>query len=338
VLQIKMDYKSNILFFFIKNISTIKKYILITLLFSVTYSFFSKVYFKSEISLYPAGELSTSTEIFSDFKDVIESFGFEATNTDNNFYIPDIIESRRLRKEIIYKKWNTTKFSSPVNLIEYWELKDLNIFNKIILFINNSFNSYDYNPKLKYEEDAVDLLEDLIYVDENNSGLIEVEILMDEPQLAADIANFISDYVIKYVGEEQKIFAKKTKVFLRKMLDSADNDLKMTETDLTIFKKNNPLHLDTPETQLERIRLIRKVEVNQEVYITIRKQYELSKIEESKERLFVNILDNAKPSLYKEYPKRFIIILSFTFLGTLLLILTESILFRLKDIINQLDN
>jgi hypothetical protein len=333
-----MKNKSNILLFYLDNFFTIKKYILIALLFSVIYSFFSKVYFKSEISLYPAGELATSTEVYSDFKDVIESFGFEAANTDNNFYIPDIIESRRLRKEIIFKKWNTSKSSSPINLIEYWELNDLNIFNKFTLFINNSFNSYNYNPKLKYEEDAVDLLEDLIYVDENNSGLIEVEVLMNEPQLAADIANFISDYVIKYVGEEQKIFAKKTKVFLGKMLDSADNDLRISETNLSIFKKNKPLHLDTPEIQLERIRLIRKVAVNQEVYITIRKQYELSRIEESKERLFVNILDNAKPSLYKEYPKRFIIILSFTFLGTLLLLLTESILFRLKDIITQLDN
>ena len=83
--------------------------------------------------------------------------------------------------------------------------------------------------------------------------------------------------------------------------------------------------------------MIRKVEVNQEVYITIRKQYELSKIEESKERLYVNILDDAKPSLYKEYPKRFIIILSFTFLGTLFLLLSESIAYRIKRIINQLD-
>ncbi len=324
--------------FLFNNKSNIKKYLLITLCLSIIYSFFSKVYFQSEITLYPAGELSTSTEIYSDFKDAIESFGFESSNSENNFYIPDIIESRRLKKEIAYKEWNTSKSSNAINLIDYWELTDTNIFSKIVLFIKNTFNSYDYNSKLKYEEEAVQLLDDLIYVDEKNSGLIEVVVLMDEPQLAADIANFISEYVVKYVGEEQKVFARKTKLFLKKMLDSAQNELKMSEMDLTLFKEKNPLNLDTPELQLERIRLIRKVEVNQEVYITIRKQYELSKIEESKERLFVNILDNAKPSLYKEYPKRFIIILCFTFLGTFLLILTESIIFRLKKIIKQLDS
>ena len=56
-----------------------------------------------------------SNRIYSDFKDAIESFGFESSNSDNNFYIPDIIESRRLKKEILYRKWNSKKFSYPVN-------------------------------------------------------------------------------------------------------------------------------------------------------------------------------------------------------------------------------
>ena len=221
--------------FIFNNKSNIKKYLFITLCLSIIYSFFSKVYFQSEITLYPAGELSTSTEIYSDFKDAIESFGFESSNSENNFYIPDIIESRRLKKEIVYKEWNTSKSSNAINLIDYWELTDTNIFSKIILLIKNTFNSYDYNSKLKYEEEAVQLLDDLIYVDEKNSGLIEVIVLMDEPQLAADIANFISEYVVRYVGEEQKVFARKTKVFLKKMLDFMGLGTHLEEEEEVIF-------------------------------------------------------------------------------------------------------
>ena len=44
-----------------------------------------------------------------------------------------------------------------------------------------------------------------------------------------------------------------------------------------------PLTQDTPDLQLQRLRLIRSVDVNQEVYITIKKQLELAKIGESKE-------------------------------------------------------
>ena len=69
---------------------------------------------------------------------------------------------------------------------------------------------------------------------------------MDEPQLAADVANFISEYVVKYVGEEQKVFARKTKAFLKTMLDSAQVELRESEIDFTLFKEKNPLNLDTP--------------------------------------------------------------------------------------------
>ena len=93
-----------------KNRLNIFKYLVLSLFISIFYSFYAKVLFKSEITLYPAGELSSSNEIYSDFKDAIESFGFESSNSDNNFYIPDIIESRRLKKEILYKKWNSKNF------------------------------------------------------------------------------------------------------------------------------------------------------------------------------------------------------------------------------------
>ena len=216
-----MDTTSSFTEYLLKNKLNIFKYLVLSFVISVFYSFYAKVFFKSEITLYPAGELSSSNEIYSDFKDAIESFGFESSNSDNNFYIPDIIESRRLKKEILYTKWNSKKFSYPVNLIEYWELDDLNILNRFLLYFKTFFNSFEYNSKLKFEEDAIKLLDELIDVDEKNSGLIEVTVLMDEPQLAADIANFISKYVILYVGNEQKHFATKTKLFLKTMLDSS---------------------------------------------------------------------------------------------------------------------
>ena len=60
---------------------------------------------------------------------------------------------------------------------------------------------------------------------------------------------------------------------------------------------------------LERIRLLRDLEVNQQVFITLKNQFEIAKLEESKERLFINILDNAHPSIEKAHPKIIVIIL-----------------------------
>ena len=63
-----------------------------------------------------------------------------------------------------------------------------------------------------------------------------------------------------------------------------------------------------------RERLQSGVEENRAVYITLRQQFEIAKIDEAKERLLINILDTAEPAVKKAKPKRtLIVILSFLF-------------------------
>ena len=306
--------------------------LLTSVFLAIIYSFLSTVYYESRITLYPAGELSDSTEIFSDFSDLIESLGINDVSPENNFYIPDIIESENLRKEIVNHKWQTVKFPNKVDLIDFWELNEKSLLSEFILSSKIFFNSFNANTKLLYELEAIDKLEDLIFVDEQNSGLIQVVVLMEEPKLAADIVNFISNYVIDYVGNEQRKFASQTREYLEERMFFAKQELYDSENILTEFRSKYPLNLDTPVLQLQRLRLIRSFNVNQEVFITIRKQYELSKIEESKARLFINILDKGKISIYKEYPKRFIIIISFTFLGFIIALLYLLLNKKIKEI------
>jgi hypothetical protein len=54
------------------------------------------------------------------------------------------------------------------------------------------------------------------------------------------------------------------------------------------------------------------VEVNQEVYITLRKQFELNKIEELKEKPILNILDIGDVPTEKSKPLRSIFVLCCT--------------------------
>ena len=65
------------------------------------------------------------------------------------------------------------------------------------------------------------------------------------------------------------------------------------------------------------IRLRSAIEENRAVYITLRQQFEISKIEEVKDKLLVNILDIAEPAVEKSKPKRTFIILFMIFIGCL---------------------
>ena len=56
---------------------------------------------------------------------------------------------------------------------------------------------------LKQTEDAIEKLDKLIAVYEEDSGLISVSVLAEEPGLAADIANYISEYIVEFITERQ---------------------------------------------------------------------------------------------------------------------------------------
>ena len=294
----------------------IMKFFLSFFLFGLFYVFTSDTLYKSTITLYPAGELSDSSNILSQLSEYTETFGVSMP-TKSNYYIPDIIDSYSLKNEIVNKEWNSKKFPNKTNLIEYWEINDYSFLERIITYLKLNFNNNFFDKDLYNLNKAIKKLDKLISVNEAYSGLIEVEVLFEEPQLSADIANYISQYVINFVNKEQKTFARKTKTFTEERFKIAENELIDSEDELTNFRKEYPLINDTPELQLLRLRLARNVEVNQEVYITLRNQLEIAKIEESKERLFINILDKAYPSIKKEHPKIFLLVFIFSFLGFL---------------------
>ena len=104
-----------------------------------------------------------------------------------------------------------------------------------------------------------------------------------------------------------------------------------SEDSLTEFRKKNPLRLDTPSIEMKRERLESAVVENRAVYITLRQQFEIAKIEEAKEKLLIKILDTAEPAVKKAKPKRTLIVLM-SFFGGLLFAVPFAIYFDRKKI------
>jgi len=308
-----------------------------TLLFfilAVFYVFKTENYYKSSISLYAAGELDDSS-LLGQYGSIAENFGLSMMPS-SNYYIPDIIDSRSLKKEIVLKKWNSSKFDTSINLIEYWNINKPTTLSKILASVKGIFVSSEFeNKEISQINSAIEKLNELIHVDEQSSGLIVVSVYLEEPELASDIANYISHYLVDFIKNQQKIFADKSLDFIDERLNLAEEDLTKSEGELTEFRKNNPIVLDTPDIQLHRARLIRSVDVNQQVYITLREQLEIAKIESNKERLYINILDNAYPNPEKAKPKRFLLIIIITLCGLLLSITFQILKLNLNQIIKD---
>jgi uncharacterized protein involved in exopolysaccharide biosynthesis len=151
---------------------------------------------------------------------------------------------------------------------------------------------------------------------EDKNGLITVLVLMQEPNLAANIANYIAEFVKEFISFEQKREATRNREFIEDQKSDAKYELENSEEKYVEFKEKYPQTV-TPELMMTDIRLRSAIEENRAVYITLRQQYEIAKIEEAKENLFVNILDYAEPAVEKTKPKRILILLLSLLFGTL---------------------
>ena len=294
----------------IKRKKFITKLSILFTIFGLIYSLIATIFFESKISLYPAGELSQGGGILGDYQGLAKSFGLGALGSAPTYNIPDIIKSRRLKKDIAQKTWKSLKHPDGTNLITYWELDEPPLFNPLSL-IRKSLPTGGFKAsKLDKElQEAILELDELITVKEEISGLITVTVLMEDPNLASDIANYIAEYVKNFISFEQKREATRNRMFVEKQMKESKIQTEKSEDTLTEFKKAHPLRLDTPSLEMMRDRLESTIEENRAVYITLRQQFEIAKIDEAKEKLLINILDTAEPAVKKAKPKRTLIVI-----------------------------
>ena len=283
------------------------------LIFSIFYSFYSTPLYNSYVTIYPSNNEREMGSI-SDFGNMINQFqnlSFGSANLGSTTYnINDLVNSNNLKESIINQTWSTNLYQDKVNLLEYWELNDNN-FNSLIDRVKIRLSSVvTDNLDLIRIDKAKNILDTRIEVIEQESGLFIINVLMEEPQLASDIANYISSFIQDYISKKSTDKAKKNKNFINERLFEIENKLKISEQNLLEFFKKNPT-VDTPVLQFENLTLSRELEINQEIYLTILKELEIAKIEELKELEIIQILDDASAPIEKAKPNILIIMIIF---------------------------
>jgi len=294
-------------------------FVISCLFFGFLYSVFSTPLYSSYVTIYPSKNDQNMGSI-SDFGNMISQFQNVSFGSNNlgstTYHIKDLVESDILKQNIIIQKWSTLKHPNKVSLIEYWEL-DQNNYDTFLDRIKNKLSSViTTNLDEIRLDNAKAALGKRIEILEEESGLFIVNVLMEEPKLASDIANYISSYIQSYVSNKSTDKAKKNTLFINDRLTEVEKKLKISEDKLMDFFKKNPT-IDTPALQFKNLTLTRDLEINQELYLTILKELEIAKIEELKELEIIQVLDSASPPIEKTKPNLLlilIIVFNFSFL------------------------
>ncbi|MFC1785395.1 Wzz/FepE/Etk N-terminal domain-containing protein [Candidatus Neomarinimicrobiota bacterium] len=190
---------------------------------------------------------------------------------------PKIVTSRTLAKTILNRKFDSEKFDQKTTL--------LNILMDPI--------DYDKSDSNKIISKAVNIISESIIAitSDRQSPLFTLSITSPEADLSEQIAYAVIEELDKLQIEFKSKRIIQKKVFIEERIKDVQEELGETEFMLKNFREQNKQIAYSPALLLKQERLERDIQIQTEVFISLKQQYETVKIEEVQETSFVHVLD-----------------------------------------------
>jgi uncharacterized protein involved in exopolysaccharide biosynthesis len=137
---------------------------------------------------------------------------------------------------------------------------------------------------------------------DKESGVLELVVSAPDAGLAQQVANAYVQELVRIEDELKAATARSNKDFIEKRLTETEGTLRVTEDAFKNFQEENPHLGSDPELQLQAARLERDTRVQEEIYLTLVRQYELAKIEENRQTPGIQVIDPANRPLTRSSP------------------------------------
>ncbi len=281
---------------FFKNVKMILAFTIFSFLSSVLYlQFFSIPVYHSFAKVLPFSEGKGSSKASS----LASQFGFNISpgkaggSLSSSLMIPEIVKSRRIANELLSYEFETEKFGRKLNLAS--------IIN-ISIFEGKEIKTDTISQRKKYN--LISQARNLISISgKKDSPILRISAQTFEPKFARDLVNavlercgiIIDNYKFKELEEK--------KDYISKRMNDVRNDLIDVEEKLKIFRQQNRDIISSPSLMLEQGRLMRDVEVQTQLYIRLKSEFELVQIEAVGQRSKMQILDPPEIPIKKISPK-----------------------------------
>lgn len=280
---------------------------LITVIISIIYVLFiAKPIYTSETKLLLVNSGGSQSRLGG----LASQFGFSLPSLDDNVNylsaetLPEILSSRTLAKSILFTDFNSREFDKPTSLLNIiTDQKDISIAdsNKIIA-------------------KAIEhISEDVLEIKQiKQTPMFTLQVNSPEPQLSADISAVVINELEQLQSDFTKYELLNEKEFISERLDEIQNELNRAETKLKTFREQNLQISLSPTLLLHQERLQREIEIQTQIYISLKQQFEQVKIEEAQNRSFLKIIDPPNIPIYHSKPKRKIIVIFTGLMGLMI--------------------
>lgn len=144
--------------------------------------------------------------------------------------------------------------------------------------------------------------------------ILELSVQSNSPALSKSIASSVLEAIAAHGGDERTQKAIQNRDFIQQRLADSELALHQAESALSAFLTRNH-KIDVPRLAAESERLERAVKVQEELFMTLRKELELAKIKVQENKSLLRVLE--QPSSKRTGPKRLLIATIALLLGLL---------------------
>ncbi len=204
-------------------------------------------------------------------------------NNVTSDYYTELLKSSPFLERIVRRKFFVKKMGEEVDLISYYS----NETEKGTNHLNSAINTVGQQLEASTQR---------------TTKVITISYPAREPELSAAIVNAFLEELIKYNQDMKDNKARQNREFIENRLEVNRGLLKDAEESLAEFTAKNK-KIVTPDLEVELDRLKRSVKVQEEVFITLKKQLELAKIEEQEKTPVIQIIEQASVPEHKSNPK-----------------------------------
>ncbi len=265
--------------------------------------FIIKPYYSSSVSILPdVGRKSTFTRL-NEFASLAGININEGAGTE---IYQNLVSAESVLRQVIYHKYNTKEFKEPVDLIKYFDVSDYASYPK------------EQRERKRFLAAMENLSKRIKTRLDRRTKILTVSVSMPESKLSADVVNELIHSLDNYLKTKTRTYASEQSRYIQKRIIQVRDSLNQAENELKNFREKNRQISQSPTLMLKQNEFLRNIEILQSVYVELRKQLELSKIEEIKDTPVLNVKEYAKDPVKKAGPKIF---------SNFLLVLVLSLLF-----------
>ena len=162
---------------------------------------------------------------------------------------------------------------------------------------------------------------------DNKTGTVKFSTELPDPDLAASVTAYMVGQLNDFNQQTRNLRARERRKFAEARTKEAAGDLEVSEDSLREFLTRNRQFEYTPQLMFERNRLERQVTLRQEVYQTLRREFEIARIEEVNDTPVLTVVDRPVAPATPSSPRRVRMAVVAAVLG-LLLGVTLAFLFQ----------